>query len=615
LFAKTVGALERDVRCYLKSIKEFHTMHHKPSFFITVIATLIIAGCGGGGGTATTSTTPTSTLTSINGKAAIGAPMSYASISTTSLVDATSDTKTADVNGNFTIPAGTVTFPALVRAVGSDGSDVYYGYVSSASQTTVAINPLSTVELTLAAGKHPGLITHSINSSSLATAQSQVATIFAQPLTAASVSTSTDFLSTTSATDHTGLDMVLDSTSEYIEGDGTVVANNKLTSATTNFNSSTANSASPLTFDATSTTAFNNAPIATCSNFINGINSTNLSAADFDSTFLWNGNNATTFMSMFSGSTFKFGLPVFLGIDANSNYLFNLTVFNSTTNASITALNLPLKLNAGNCVFVGNQFPFEVTVQPAIKSEMRVDGTTTSPNVTTSPVAGFEVQLGGNSGSGGAVPANTWGGTQIASARVDVCDASSTCTVLATLTAPTSGVFTIDASSYTGTNYSFLNLIPNPGFPLINGVPDPIKISFFSTAPAPTTGGTTIGVLHTRVDGPAFTTSEQAAITMPSATNATTLLSASTTTNPTVNYDSGSAVVSSIGLTTDSTGSLVSKGNIVINSGIGSSAFSGFSLDSTTATYSSLVVDSHLPGRPGMVEVKYVWSPSCLSCK
>jgi hypothetical protein len=170
---------------------------------------ILLAACGGGGGG---ESAVGAVYTKNAGSAAIGAAMSNASISIQPLPanPSTEVLLTADDAGLFTVPS-TVTLPALVKATSANGQYTYYGYIKSVSDTGIPANPITTVLLTLASGGNPSAITSAISDAALADAKTKTVALFQQLLTATNQSSAIDFLSKTFTTDHTGLDLVLDS--------------------------------------------------------------------------------------------------------------------------------------------------------------------------------------------------------------------------------------------------------------------------------------------------------------------------------------------------------------------------------------------------------------------
>jgi hypothetical protein len=157
--------------------------------------------------------------------------------------------------------------------------------------------------------------------------------------------------------------------------------------------------------------------------------------------------------------------------------------------------------------------------------------------------------------------------------------------------------------------YAVLNMVPNPAFQLRNGNPHPIKITLLNAA------NVVIGTPILRgITADAFTAAELAAIKMPTVTNATSLLAGGDVSNPTLSYDAGSALMTSLQLMSTPlnsvTGNTVAK--IILARGQGSQQFSPISL-LTTDTYKSIYAASRIPGRGGMIVTKYFWAPTCPS--
>lgn len=571
---------------------------------LSITIPFLLSCSGGGGGTSNSSTTTTI-------QAVAGAPMSYASVRIKSLTDSTSTSLTADADGNISISSlsSTVTPPALITATSQSGNYTYYGYWKNSSQATIAVNPITTTLLALAANTNPSLITSAID---LTSATTSVKTVFGDVFTAASVDASSmDFISTTFTANHTGLDLVLDSIQTSVNASGNVTLTNKLNG--TNLSIST-NSVSAMPFNAQAVTLMQNAPIKTCSDVLTGLTSSKLATdtSIYDSSFLASGKNRSQFMTMISelssSNAFTVKMPVFAGVDGNNNYNFNMLLTNSSSGAYISDISIPMKLAGGNCVLTGNQLPFEISIQPAIKHTVRVDGTT-SANTTSTPVAGIEVQIGTTGAS------LTYNGTAIASARVDMCDENNSCTLLAKLsTSNGSSYFSLDSTNYSSTNYGFLQMIPNPSFSLINSLSNPIKVSFFSTAPAPTTGTTNLigSPVWTRSTADKFSSAEISAVVQPSIVNNTIIQNVVAT--PTLNYDSGSTIISSISMQNAVSGQNPTYSEkLILAGGTGSVVFTGTS-PSLSDYYRAIYVAGRIPGRNGMIQTKYVWAPACSGC-
>lgn len=563
----------------------------------------VVAACGGGGGSSSSGTTSAQTSAS-TGQVLAGVPMSNAVITIKSLADGTSATTTADEYGEFAIPTG-VSAPALITATSVNGAYTYYGYWKSASQTKVAINPLTTTLLAIAANANPGQINSSISESSLEYGLNAINNIFSQVFAAASVSETGDIISKTFTPNHTGLDLVLDSIVANVKADGSVDITNKFNGAVVNVKNG---NITALPFDASSISQLASAPIKQCSEMLGRLDSTKMSTdgSFYDSGFVSYGKTKSGFMQYIqeisASAPFTVSMPVFSGVDGNGNYVFNLLLVNSTTKEFISDMKLATKLNSNECKLIGDQFPFEITIQPAIKHSIRVDGVQ-SEKTTSSPFAGVEIQIGSKNIQ------NIYKGTRAKFAKVEVCNANSSCDLLATLTANDSGVgFNLDSSNYSGKNYSFLNMVANPAFSITNGLSNPIKVSFYdqnrNLIDAP---------IYTRSSADRFSSSEIESIVQPTVSNANSLAT-SPATQFSVNYDSGSTVVSSVSVNTSLPNSeSQSTEKLVLKKGTGTVNVSPLSITNSDY-YRAIYISGHVPGRNGMIETKYLWSPTCTGC-
>ena len=580
------------------------------SLFITAIFTLILAGCGGGGGGGTSTGT---TAQNISGLAAMGGPMAYASIKVKSLKDSTSQTYTALSDGTFTVQPGVVTYPAVVTVVSQNGQYTHYGYIDSATQATVAVNPITTMQLTFASQADPSTLMTPLSTTQINNGQAESLAVLNNVVTSVSgVNTTQSFLTQNFPTNHTGSDEVLDNVEITIQPSGNLTVANKISGAR---ESIVPNAPSVTALPFTPAEITNNQPaITACSNFLGGLNSSTIvNSANFDAGFLEAGMNQAAYSSYMTqitslaGASFNITNPVFKGLDGNGNYLFGVTLANSTNpKAAISDLDITTKVVSNQCVMVGDQFPWEITIQPAIKQLLREDGT--AGYQISPPVSGIEVQI--------ANTTNTYQGLTFLSARADVCSSANVCNLLSTLSMSTSGQLTVDA----GTNvYPNVNLVPNPAFDILSDNLNPVRITFFSTATAPTTGSTgQVGTpLTTRSSAAAFTNAEFAniAASMPSITNVAQVLP-NAISNPTLNFNSGgtSTVISTVGFYSANSGYTLqnSASALILNSGIFSST-TQFT-DVASPYYKSLDLSAHINGRPGMIETKYIWAPTCAGC-
>ena len=356
----------------------------------------------------------------------------------------------------------------------------------------------------------------------------------------------------------------------------------------------------------------NSLPIGLCASFLDGLSSQTMinDLTIYDINFLTDGKNRDNYiawLSSYLNTTLSAKTPIFLGIDGNNNLQFSVQYTNSTTGEYISDYGITVNKNnaSGNCVLVGNQFPFEITIQPAIKTLSRADGLLTN---IFEKFSGIEIYIGAH--DDWTFASNDINSNRIGSARVDVCDAGNNCTILATLTNPSSsvrGILDIDGSSAN----NFFHMLGGYDFNLFTNISNPLKITFFSTSTAPLTGtANSIGAINTRASGPAFTQAEVTAISLPSVDNY--MLLADYVANPTLNWNSGAGVISEIGVDSRSNVTLSNQTIILLKSGAGATSFNV--TDPATPFYKSIHLASHIPNRPGMLETKYIWAPTCPYC-
>jgi hypothetical protein len=567
---------------------------------------VLLAGCGGGGGESAVEAVYTKNA----GTAAIGAAMSNASISIQPLPanPSTEVLLTADDAGLFTVPS-TVTLPALVKATSANGQYTYYGYIKSASDTGIPVNPITTVLLTLASGGNPSAITSAISDAALADAKTKTLTLFQHLLSATNQSSAIDFLSKTFTTDHTGLDLILDSVGIQLSATGNLVVLNKLTGVMTNIDPS---NITPIGFDTTAVSRMTTAPIQLCANFLDGLTSQTLTTdtSIYDANFLDSGRSRDVSMAELRDTApsdgFKVSMPIFAGFDSNENLTFNMQL-GTTSKEYISDYRITVKKHAtlNKCVLVGDLYPFEITIQPAIKTTIRMDGLT-SNEVTK--FAGLEIYVGAH--GDWTFASNSIGSTPIKSARVDVCNSADACTNLATLTnlnGAANGIFDIDGQS--ANNY--LKILQNSNVNLFTDIANPIKITFFTSVLAPLTGSTnSIGMVYTRSTAPVFTAAEVAALNMPTVSNASILTG--TLSNPTLLWNSDSAVISELSVGSTTSGPWAKDWKLILKKGSGSTQFT--ISDPAPPYYRSISISAHIPNRPGQLETKYIWAPTCSGC-
>lgn len=579
-------------------------------FSALALSTTLLVACGGGGSAGGGGGQTGAAYAIHAGSAAIGAAMSNASISiqplpSSSNVEVLVD---ADAQGRFTIPAGTK-MPAVVKATSLNKQYTYYGYIKSADQPGIPVNPITTTLLTMAAGGHPSTIKSPISDVAISIARTNTATLFGALLAATGQSNATDFLSKTFSTDHTGLDLVLDSIGIQLSNTGDIRIINKMTGAITQVD--------PLfvveiPFNQNAIAQMNSLPIALCSSFLNGLTGQQLATnvALYDSGFLESGRNKDVFMNeirQLSPNEFTVSMPVFSGLDVNGNMQFSLQLGDTNSNQYITDYGLTVKKDNSldRCVLVGNQHPFEITIQPAIKSTIRVDSL---PNNAVTKFAGIEVYVGAH--NDWTFASNAIGQNRIKSARLDVCNLAGTCQILATLTNPggaEKGILNIDGE-FANNN---LKMIPNPEFSLFTDIFSPIKITFFSSDVAPLSGNVnSIGEIYTRSTAPAFTDLEVSQVVLPSVTNYSVL--SGVISSPSLEWVAGSGIISQYSIYLSGVTNSINESKLILKSGTGVANLSV--VDTVNAYYKSIYLSGHMPNRPGMLETKYIWAPTCSGC-
>ena len=140
-----------------------------------------------------------------------------------------------------------------------------------------------------------------------------------------------------------------------------------------------------------------------------------------------------------------------------------------------------------------------------------------------------------------------------------------------------------------------------------NGNPNPVKVTLKDVS------GNPIGsVLYLKITGRFISDTELNAITLPSISNAASLLSTVTNlVSPTINYTTNSGFVAAsvnlfhgpyIGQSTGATKMILSP--------VSGTATIADTINVTTDTYRSLTLYSSLPGS-GLIRTKYVGSPQC----
>ena len=180
------------------------------------VTAVALAACGGGGGS---SSTPTPAASTLSGTAAAGAPI----IGRVFIKDSTTPTAKEknvpiEADGKYTVDVSDMKAPFMVRADGYVGGNEYHLYSAATAADvggTINITPLTdlivaNIAKTVASDYYDSGKFSTLTAADLKT-QTDALSAKLQPILAAvGVSSSIDLLRASFATDHTGLDAVLD---------------------------------------------------------------------------------------------------------------------------------------------------------------------------------------------------------------------------------------------------------------------------------------------------------------------------------------------------------------------------------------------------------------------
>ena len=594
-------------------------------FLCILVAGVSLISCGGGSSGPDLSKNQSDTgQVPVQGIfAADGSPMAYGAVTISSLVNSSTSSATADVNGNTPIPASGITYPALVKVISVSGNKVNYGYIADSVQTVVPVNPLSTLVIAIAFGGNPAAVTSTsqLSASALGSAKTSVNTIFSGIFSAFSVSPTIDLLRTNFSTNHTGLDLILDAMNIKFGVTGNPTICTKLQNTCKTLDLAQLDT-TPLTISASEVTQLNSVPIATCSGVINGLTSTSITsdaslyASDFLQSGLGGAQYRTSLASKFGTNSATFHSPIFIGTDFSNNFVFQFDYLNAATHEYVGSMSLPFKLEANRCVMAGDQLPFWIQVTSQITAQTRVDGTNSPAVTAASPVRGLDFRAGGD-GLGGQTVQNTLipagGGSPVTIATLQfyLCNANDNCSQhLMDMVKGLSnnGYYYIVNGENTIPVVSYTSAGINSAATFYNGNPKPILVKMLDA------NGTVQRTVRLRVRGGFITTAEMSAIAMPSITNAQTILSTqSTIINPSLamSIPTGT-VVQSLSLSSGlMIGQITSTSKFVMSSQSGSTTIPR-TLEAAT-DYRSIQMGASTTGGIPMT-LKYVWSPTCPGC-
>lgn len=547
--------------------------------------------------------------------------MAYGSVAINSLIDGTSATGTADVNGGFPLPTSNVTYPAIVKVQSLSGGKVNYGYIASSSQANVPVNPLSTLILSLASAGNPASITSSsqLTAPALATAKSAVNSIFSNVFQAFQVTSGVDLLTTNFATNHTGLDLILDALNVKFDALGNPTICTKLLNACKTIDLNSVDDSS-LSITQNEINSLSSAPLAACSSSIKSLtsssmaNDTSLYASDFLNSGLDAVGYRQALASKFGGLNANFSNPVFVGADFNNNFVFVFDYFNASSNQYVGSFSMPFKMSGGSCVMAGDQLPFWIQATSQITVQTRVDGTNDSAVTTASPVRGLVFRAGGD-GFGGTGVQNTvtvdGAPVTIQTLQFYMCDANNSCTnhlMDMTKGGNNNGYY------YTPNNVNTIPVISyatagiNTPNAFYNGNPNPILVKMLDSNSA------VQKQVRLKIRGGYISASEMNAITLPSISNAQTVLSTNATlVNPTLNLTvPRGIVVQGLSLASGLTSGQVTSTSKFVMSGATTAVNVSRTID-VSSDYRSIQLNANtVSGTP--IWIKYVWSPSCSGC-
>jgi hypothetical protein len=200
-----------------------------PFLCLTIIAALLLNGCGGGNGAVST----------VSGVAASGSPISGTARLKDSSVPARELSASIGIDGSFSFDVTGLTPPFLLKAAGTVGGNActYYSFATAAG--TANINPLAHLAVVEAAGQDdlaplyaaPDRTTMQGVAAALPDALARLRAALG-PTLAKFGAASVDFVSTPYIANHRGLDLLLDTVS-ITAANGLVTVTDRMTGTTT----------------------------------------------------------------------------------------------------------------------------------------------------------------------------------------------------------------------------------------------------------------------------------------------------------------------------------------------------------------------------------------------
>jgi hypothetical protein len=195
---------------------------------LTVLTAAVLSSCGGGGGSGSL-VSGNSNLAS--GTVAVGAPIAGALITARDVNGRTSNTVTADANGNYSgLDLSGLTAPIIIEALGELGqAPVKLSTpLTSASGGTANVTTLTTALSAMLAGGDPTQLTAAaITSARLTEAKQKLADVIAPVANTINVSSTADPVSTSFVANSSGADLLLDALDIRYRS-GAIVMSNRL---------------------------------------------------------------------------------------------------------------------------------------------------------------------------------------------------------------------------------------------------------------------------------------------------------------------------------------------------------------------------------------------------
>ena len=279
-------------------------------------------------------------------------------------------------------------------------------------------------------------------------------------------------------------------------------------------------------------------------------------ASIYASNFLHSGSNPTQYMSKLAsklnGINASLVNPIYQTTDFNGNHVFQFDIANSSGQYGGT-LTMPVNMQNGNCVLVGDQLPFSINVSSTFYYHARVTSTgsldtTTYPAVSTPLTAGIVINAGSDGFNNSTFP-DTYNGTTVDQVAFDFCDQN-----MCNSSNNTISIFTM----YKGSNNSGYYYTPNNTntIPLksyaslgittplqfYNGNPYPIRVRMYS---CPSSGCQLLNTTFISINGEYITQSDLTNVHLPAITNIGSILGTATgtTSNQVFTFNTPAGVI------------------------------------------------------------------------